>query len=338
MKNIHEIFNRFHLLSRLIIVIMIGSLGFLGACSSDDDDAGIDGTSGVSAFNFNENNTRIAAEIAAAAMEFFPAFNQISITVLDILAGETYPPVSPFILPLCTNTGIGSASLSWVDADESGDLTIGDTSTLTFTSCDLDFSGETITGTVDFDTVSLTEIPLSLGINVSINLSINLGTETTTVAGKFSFNTTTADLESFTNLYTAVDNLGQKVTITENGVTYFEVGCFTVTQTYSIASVMSDNYGLAPSGVINASNQILSLNDDSPLTFANGLMNAGTKRLLSVARPECASIGVPGGVSNSDGSYMDMEAIGDGLMVLHTFRADGTEFHTENTSWTALTD
>jgi hypothetical protein len=343
MKNIHEIFNRFHLLSRLMIVIMIGSLGFLGACSSDDDDTGIVDTSGVSAFNFTADNTRIAAEIAAAAMEFFPTFNEVGLAMIDtLLNGDPLESPFPDVIP-CTNAPTGSTSLSWTDTDSSGDLTVGDTARLTFTACDIpDDSGEIISGTVDFKATSV-EVPVSigpliLGIDVSLDLTITLGADTTTVAGDFGFTMSTTDMVNFTNVYVAVDALGQAITITENGIPYFKAGCFNVTQKYTMVGVQNDMYDLAPLGAINASNQVLSLAGGPDLMFIDGEMYAGTQRLLSISAPDCASIGAPDGVPDSDGSYMDMEAITSGLMVLHTFDKDDFEFHTEETSWTALTD
>lgn len=337
MKNITEIFNRFHRLSRFMIVMMIGSLGFLGACSSDDDDTGIIDTSGVSAFNFNESNTRIAAEIAAAAMDFFPAFNEIGLTMIDtLLSGDPLESPFPDVVP-CTNAPAGSTSLSWADTESSGDLTKGDTATLTFTACDVDNSGETISGTVDF-TAADVFAPASLTIDVSLDLSINFGADTTTVTGNFGFTMSTTDMVNFTNIYVAVDALGQTITITENGVPYFKAGCFNVAQTYTMVGAQNGMYDLAPSGAINASNQVLSLAGGPALMFIDGEMYSGTQRLLSISVPECASIGAPGGVPDSDGSYMDMEAITSGLMVLHTFDKDGFEFFTEETSWTALTD
>ena len=344
MKNIHEIFNRFHRFQKIMVVIMIGSLGFLGACSSDDDTTPapiVDDPSAVTAFNFDDTNTRIAAEIAAAAMEFFPTFNEVSMMMLKILADEAYPPTSPFDLMLCINTDTDSSSLlSWLDKDESGNLTVGDTATLEFKDCDIpDESNETITGTVGFEAVSLTDIPLSIGINVSIDLTITLDPDTTAVAGKFGFTTTTVDMENFTNVYTAVDVPGQTITITENGTPYFKAGCFNVIQTFD-SSVVSGMYELDPSGVINAGNQIMSLKDGDALMFVGREMYTGTQRLLSTSEPdECASVGAPSGIpDDSDGTYMDMEAIVSGLMTLHTFYKDGTEFHTEDTSWSALTD
>ena len=337
MKNCNEIFSRFHRFSRLMLVIMIGSMGFLGACSSDDDDTGIDDTSGVSAFNFTANNTTIAAEIAAAAMDFFPAFNEIGLVMIDtLLSGDPLESPFPDIIP-CTNAPGGSTSLSWVDTDSSGDLTVGDTATLTFSACDLDNSGETISGTVDFKAASVL-VPASLGIDVSLNLTINLGTETTTVAGDFGFTMSTSDMVNFTNVYVALDAPGQTITITEKGIPYFKAGCFKVTQTYNMVGVQNGMYDLAPTGAINASNQILSLAGGPALMFIDGEMYTGTQRLLSISVPDCASIGAPDGVPDSDGSYMDMEAITSGLMVLHTYDRNVVEFFTEETSWTALTD
>ena len=222
MKNIHEIFNRFHLLSRLMIVIMIGSLGFLGACSSDDDDTGIVDTSGVSAFNFTADNTRIAAEIAAAAMDFFPAFNEVGLAMIDtLLSGDPLESPFPDVIP-CTNAPAGSTSLAWNDTDSSGNLTVGDTARLTFTACDVDNTGETISGTVDFRAASVLA-PASIGIDVSLDLTISLGADTTTVAGDFGFTMSTADTFNYTNVYVAVDALRQAITITENGIPNFSL-------------------------------------------------------------------------------------------------------------------
>ena len=318
MKIFTEKPDRFHLFPMLVAVIMIGSLGILGACSSDDDDPGIVSGATVSAFNFDANNTTIAAEIAAAAMDFFPTFNEIGLVMIETLSTGN-PEESPFVNVIpCTNAPTGSTSLSWVDNGD-GVLSVGDTATLTFDVCDLEGDGETISGTVTFAATSLSVVPPStLGIDVSINLTIKLDPDTTTVAGDFVLTISSADGVNFTNVYKAIDALGHALTITENGTPYFKAGCFTVTQTYSIPSVHGGMYDLAPSGAINAS--------------------TGTQRLLSVSQPDCASIGAPNGVADSNGSYMDMEAITAGLLTLHTFDVNDVEIFTVNTSWTALTD
>jgi hypothetical protein len=58
----------------IVTVALCASLVVLGACSSSDDGDG-DATIDLSAFNFNASNSTIAAEIAAAAMSFFPGYN-----------------------------------------------------------------------------------------------------------------------------------------------------------------------------------------------------------------------------------------------------------------------
>jgi len=325
-----------HHLSKLMVVIVIGSLGILGACSSDDD-TGIVAGDTVSAFNFTRDNTIIAAEIAAAAMDFFPTFNEIGQAMIDTLLSAS-PLESPFpdVVP-CTNAPAGSTSLSWLDTDNSGDLTVGDEATLTFTACDLDNSGETVSGTVNFEATSVI-VPVSLGIDVSIDLTINFGGDKTTVAGGFGFVMKTTDAVNFTNIYTAVDAPGQTLTITEKDIPYFKAGCFKVVQTYTMTGIMTGFFELAAEGAINASNKILSLASGPAVMFVDSEMYSGTQRLLSKSVPDCASIGAPAGVSDSDGSYMDMEAISSGLMTLHAFDIDDVEFYTEETSWNNLID
>ena len=98
-------------------------------------------------------------------------------------------------------------------------------------------------------------------------------------------------------------------------------------------------YKLAASGVINAGNQILSLKSGPAVEFMVGDMYFGTQTLLSTSVPDdCASVGAPVDVpDDSDGSYMDMEAPGGGLLILRTFK-DGSEIYTEETFWSTLTD
>ena len=259
--------------------------------------------------------------------------------MLEILAGETYPPGNSLPLPLCTNAPTGTAVLSWVD-DGSGNLTVGDTANLNFINCDVDSSGEAISGDVNFEAVDVT-LPTSVGISVSLALKLDLGTgETTGVVGNFGFTVETIDQLNFTNVYTADNDSGQTITITENGVPYFKAGCLDVTQTYYIDDVLLGYYNLAASGVINAGNQILSLKSGPAVGFMGGDMYFGTQGLLSTSEPdECGSVGAPVDVpDDSDGSYMDMEAPGGGLLILSSFKKDGTPIYTEETFWSTLTD
>ncbi len=77
---------------------------------------------------------------------------------------------------------------------------------------------------------------------------------------------------------------------------------------------------------------ITSLAVGPELSYMNDKMEAGTKRLLSLSIPEYATLGVPNGVGNSDGYYIDMEA----NVRLHTFDAVNIEQSTINRIWDAL--
>lgn len=320
----------------IMTVALCASLAVLGACSSSDDGNG-DAAVDLSAFNFNASNSTIAAEIAAAAMSFFPGYNEIGQRVLTILT-TSEPNNSPFDLMLCMSGG--DSILSWTDTDTSGDLSVGDTASLQFTSCDTEGLGETITGSVDI--VATSGVPnnlgYTLGYTVAVNLTISLVPETTTILANFKATTSTPDLFNFTNVYMADDVSSQTLTVTENGTEYFKLGCFNVIHTFDAAGIVGGNYDLAPSGAIVASNKVLSLAGGPAVSFIDDDMNSGTQRLLSVSQPNCASIGSPGGVADSDGSYMEMEALGGGNLRLHTFDINNAETSSVDTTWEALTD
>jgi hypothetical protein len=80
----------------------------------------------------------------------------------------------------------------------------------------------------------------------------------------------------------------------------------------------------------------MSLAGGPALTFSNDMMESGTKRLLSLAVPGCASIGVLNGVGDSDGSYLDIEALGGGNIRLHTYDDMNVEIFTTDTTWDSL--
>ena len=321
----------------ILITALCASLAVLGACSSSDDGDGVAGGD-PTAFNFDASNSVIAAEIAAAAMSFFTGYTEVAQTVVATLT-TSEPNNSPFDLMLCI--GGGDSILSWADTDTSGTLSAGDTASLKFTNCDTDFSGETVTGSVDI--IATSGVPnilgYTLGYTVDVNLTISLVPETTTILANFKATTSTPDLFNFTNVYMADDAPGQTLTVTENGTEYFKMGCFKVTHTFDAAGIVGGNYDLAAEGPINASNKIMSLaGGGPPLIFVNDDMHEETERLLSVAQPTCASIGSPGGVADSNGSYLDMEALGGGALRLHTYDVAGVETSRVDTTWEALTD
>jgi len=316
-------------------VVIFGILSILGSGGGSDVSAPSGSLpSSIKAFNFNAGNSAAAAQVAASTMAFFSDFGTLGQKILTTLAASN-PANSPFDLALCMNTG--TSKLSWIDADHSGDLSIGDSVTLQFTNCDLDGGGATSTGTAKFGVTSVNSDPLpnSVGLNVAVNVAVTDLPDTTTYIANFAETSSTADNTNFTNVYTANDTSAQHLTVTKNGSTLYEFGCFTVTKSFSLAD-SAGTYRLEPSGVINAADEIMSLAGGPELSFISDQMEAGTKRLLSLSVPECDTLGVPNGVGDSDGSYIDMEALGGGNVRLRTFDATNVEQSTIDTTWDAL--
>ena len=339
MKSILEKSRRLIRKQGVIAIALVAGLGILGACSSsDDEEAGFVPSTGPSAYNFNAGNAETAAEIAAAAMSFFPDFTAVSQVVIDRLLTDV-PANSPFDLTLCNS---GAARLFWVDTDGSIDLSVGDTASLQFTNCDFDGSGETVTGTVDIDATSVSvALPaVDVGYAASVDLTISLVPDTTDITANFNARMSSPDGNSFTSVYTAADAPGKTLAVTENGTGYFTLGCFNVTQTYDLAGLGAGTYNLdpAPLGAINASEQVFSLARGPILSFIADEFESGTQRLLSLSAPDCASIGAPNGVPDSDGSYLDMIALGGGNLMLRIFDVDNIETSSIPTTWDSLTN
>jgi hypothetical protein len=318
-------------------VVIFGILSILGSGGGGNDVSSIpSGTtpSSIKAFNFNAGNSMAAAQVAASTMAFFSDFSTLGQTILTTLAASS-PANSPFDLALCMNTG--ASKLSWIDSDQSGDMSIGDSATLQFTNCDLDGSGATTAGTAKLGVTSVDTDPLpnSVGLNVAVNVTITDTPDTTTYIANFAETSSTADNTNFTNVYTANDTSAQHLTVAKNGSMLYEFGCFTVTRAFSLAD-STGTYKLQPGGVFNVTDAIMSFAGAPDLSFISEQMEAGTKRLLSLSVPECATLGVPNGVSDSDGSYIEMEALGGGNMRLHTFDATNVEQSTIDTTWDAL--
>lgn len=334
MRTTKALINQFLPISMVMVIALCSSLILSGCFGSDGDDDVVDdgGGSGTAvAFNFTRDNTETAAKLAANTISFFPSFSEVSHTVITTLA-IPIPNNAPFDLTLCANAG--SSMLSWNDADDSGDLTAGDSARLTYTDCDIDGIA---TGTVDFvfSSADLDPPPNQVASTVTLNLSITDAPDTTTYTANFEADWSTIDNNVFISASKANDLSGQKITATENGIQLYQFGCFEVIESYSPGT--PGTYGLAPVvGVINSDNKIMSLAGGPPLTFVNDLLESGTKRVLSLAIPECASVGVPAGVGDSDGSYIDIEAQSGGYVRLHTYDNTDAEFYTLDTSWDAL--
>lgn len=335
MKKSNEIFSRFPRIPVIMALVMLAVLGIPGCGGSGGDDGGDDDGSATTGTIFDQNNTVAAAELAAATMSFFPEFTELGQQVVFSLS-DADPSNSPFDLPLCMNAG--SALLSWNDADTSGGLSAGDTTSLLLTDCDIDGIAS---GTVNFvfTSVDLDQVlPDSVGLTVSVDLNIVDGVDTAAFTANFAANMNTPDYINFSYNYTADDLPDQKLSVSENGVELYQFGCFNVSHALNTGDPLG-TYNLDPNGVMNVSNNIMSLLGDTPLSFVNDAMESGTKRLWGVSIPECTALGVPStGVSGDNGSYVLMEALGGGNVRLHTLDATGTEFFTVDTTWDLLTN
>jgi hypothetical protein len=336
MKNSNKKLNRFLCISGTMALIMLGSLSISGCGGGGgDDDGAVDGT-GTTGTIFNQDNTVSAAQLAADTMSFFPAFSEVSQEVITLLAVSDPVNFPLDLAGVCTNAG--TAKLSWNDADSSLDLSAGDTVSLLFTNCDIDGIAS---GTIDIAVTSAEldlQPPNSVAFAASVNLNINDTSGTATFTANFDANWSTPNDSDFINVYTADDASGKKLSVSENGVTLFQFGCFNVTHSFNIGAV-AGTYQLIPDGVINAADKIMSLLGDTPLDFINDTMESGIKHLWGVSIPECTTVGVPStGVSGNDGSYILMEALGGGIIQLRTFDAQNVVFFTENTTWDLLID
>jgi hypothetical protein len=337
MKNSNKKLNRFLRISGTMTLIMLGSLSISGCGGGGGDDDGAGDGTGTSGTIFNQDNTVSAAQLAADTMSFFPAFSEVSQEVITLLAVSDPGNFPLDLVGVCANAG--TAKVSWNDADSSGDLSAGDTVSLLFTNCDIDGIAS---GTIDIAVTSaeLDQLPPdSVAFAASVNLNISDAAGTATFTANFDANWSTQDDIDFINVYTADDASGKKLTVSENGVTLFQFGCFNVTHAFNV-NTGTGIYQLTPDGVINAANKIMSLLGNTPLDFINDTMESGTKHLWGVSMPvSCTTVGVPStGVSGSDGSYILMEALGGGIIRLHTFDAQNVEFFTVDTTWDLLID
>ena len=319
-------------------VVVFGILSVLGSGGSGGDSqvpaTAAEPPSAIKALNFDATNSVAAAQSAVSVVSFFPGFTALDRQVLALLAASD-PANSPFDLAMCVNAG--HSMLTWIDADHSGDMSVGDSASLQFTRCDLDGSGATTTGTVKFGLTSVDTGPLpnSVSRNVSLNLAISSDADITVFTATFGAMSSTQDDINFTDTYTAHDSSHQELSVTKNGTTLLQFGCFRITQTFSVADG-AGTYQLSPSGVINDSDTIMSLADGAQLSFVGDSLESGTKRLLSSSAPNCAALGIPDGVGDSDGSYIDMVARGGGNILLQTYDAADALLYTTETTWDAL--
>jgi len=318
------------------IVVVFGILSALGSGGGGDTGGAPSGEAPapVTKHYFDVNNSISAARAAVAVTAFFPGFTTFEQRIMTTLAASD-PGNSPFDLAMCANAG--RSMLTWIDGDHSGDITAGDSTSLQFTDCDLDGNGAVTTGTVKFGFTGVNPDPLpnSVSLNAAVNLKVANGADTTAVTGNFGTMASTQDGIEFTNIYTAYGSTNQELALAENNTALTQFGCFKVTQVFSSADGPGI-YKLSSSGVINASDTIMGLANDEQLSFVNDWLESGTQHLLSSAPSGCTVLGVTDGIEGSDGSYLNIEALGGGNLRLRTFDASNLELNTTDTTWEAL--
>ena len=327
-------------------VAAIGLAAIVASGGGGGGEAPNTGPTGVNAYNFTAANMLPAASLAAASMSFFPEFTDVAYELFNLLESGGLQANVPAdgTATVCTNDGNAgvAATLTWTDADSSATLSSGDTAVLAVTNCDLDGSGATASGSVNlvFNSVNISTPPVQdISVSTAINLAVTDPTiGTNTLAAGFGATIHTANGLDYTYHYTAADQSGQTLSVVQNNVTLYQFGCFDVTHKFT-NSPTSGTYALAPAGVVNAANKIMSLAGGGDLQFLNNALESGTKRLLSLAVPDCAAVGAPSGVPDSDGSYIDIVGLGlgDGSLRLDLYDASDTLIPPPvYTTWSAI--
>ena len=293
-------------------------------------------TSGpIGAFNFTNGNMLAAARIAASSAAFFPPTSQVMLAVVERLRTGGTPP---FNLNICQNSPNGTATLLWADLGSPG-LSAGDSASLGLGNCDLD--GTLTTGHIVYDFTGVT--PISASADVTLQ---GLTTISTTKSGGFSgkmsveviVNAGTRTVEHKPGAANGV------ITATVSGQNAWQLGCFDVIYGDSGSGTA---YTLINPSVLKASNKIMSIAGGSSLflQFQLGtpdVLNFGGFTLLSISLPECAALGVPNGVGDSDGNYVTVRGnspndnVDDLLMTL--YNNSSTVLGTAPTSWRALVE
>jgi hypothetical protein len=292
-------------------------------------------TSGpIGAFNLTNGNMLAAARIAASSAAFFPSMSQVTLAVVERLRAGGVPPFD--LNAICQNAPNGTATLSWADLGSPG-LSAGDSASLGLGSCDLD--GTLTTGAVVYDFTDVT--PISASAEVTLQ---GLTTISTTKSGGYSGK---MSVEAIVNAGTrSVEHrpgaANGVITATVSGQSAWQLGCFDV--------IFRDGgpgtaYNLVNPGVLKTSNKILSIAGGGSLflQFQLGtpdVLNEGGFTLVSISLPECAALGVPNGVGDSDGNYVTVRGdspndnVDDLLMTL--FDKNNAVLGTAPTSWGAL--
>jgi hypothetical protein len=294
------------------------------------------------AYNFTAANMTTAASIAANTTGFWPSFSQITFGMMEQLQTSPTPTASqPHDLGMCIS---GTGTFTWTDQDSDNTLSKDDAVALNFTDCDVGTPAEPeyLNGTVDllFTTV-LSGPTTTCAADVTISVTIQ-STETLGFSGVLQVSVI-IDGDNVTFNYTPGTQNGV-ITAKVNGTTAYELGCFNVNHKFNMLTPMPNNYlyMLEPTTVIKSSNKIMTLMPTGYMGFREGTPDEYAdffgSQLISLSVPECAALGVPNGVGDSDGNYIHWFAptLYDDNITLELFDKNNTLMHTIPTTWTEL--
>lgn len=294
------------------------------------------------AYNFTAANMTTAASIAANTTGFWPPFSQITFGMMEQLQTSPTPTASqPHDLGMCIS---GTGTFTWTDQDSDNTLSKDDAVALNFTDCDVGTPAEPeyLNGTVDllFTTV-LSGPTTTCAADVTISVT-SQSTETLGFSGVLQVSVI-IDGDNVVFNYTPGTQNGV-ITVKVNGQTAYELGCFNVVHRFSTLPVMQGDYKytLESMTVIKSSNKIMTLMGMGAMGFLEGTPDDYPDvfglALASLSIPECAALGVPNGVGDSDGNRVVISGLTkyEDNVKLELFDKNNTLMHTIPTTWTEL--
>ncbi|NIO16687.1 MAG: hypothetical protein GTN70_06775 [Deltaproteobacteria bacterium] len=270
-------------------------------------------TAAPEAINFTPSNMEGAAGLVTLGSELYYELSQVVLAMVDpLLVAAPMAPAA--VIPvgdlgLCVNSTTGTSDLSLDDVDNSLDLSVGDSATLTITNCqlldptDLDTSNGTLILT--FVAIDLVSSQQTITADVALNVDVN---PVDSFIANFRMQVTTTDWNTFNISVTALDG-NDIIVLNESGQTFYQLGCFDVALNFTLS--IPGIFTLIEEGVINVPGAgIMSFSNLSQLVFVPGpYPDEGATRIDSGGT--CAALGAPDGASGADGSYIIFTAVPD---------------------------
>jgi hypothetical protein len=292
----------------------------------------------IGAFNFTNGNMFNAARVAASSAAFFPPESQLTLEVIKRVRAGGTGTQSFNLNDVCGNSQNGTAALLWTDLGSPG-FSADDSASLDLGNCDLD--GTLTTGHIQYTFTAVTLNSTWTTASADVNIP-SLATVSTTKSGGFSGK---MSVEVDSAMRTVVHRPGAAngvITATASGQNAWQLGCFEVRYQDSGPGTP---YAVVNPGVLKASNKIMSITGGGSLFLQFKLgtpdfVDSGGFTLVSFSLPECAALGVPNGVGDSDGNYVTVQDsslndnFSDFLMTL--YNSSNVVLGTAPTSWKAL--